>query len=39
MSGKIFNRRLDRRHGALCGIRVFVTQELESALDVIKSSR
>jgi hypothetical protein len=39
MSGKIFNRRLDRCHGVLGGIRVLVAQELESALDVIESSR
>jgi hypothetical protein len=39
VSGEVLDRRLDCRHGALCGVRVFVAQELESALDVIESSR
>lgn len=37
--GEVVHCRLDRRHGALCGFRVFVAQELESAFDVIESSR
>jgi hypothetical protein len=35
VSGEVPDCRLDRRHGALCGIRIFVAQELESALDMI----
>jgi hypothetical protein len=37
--GKVIDRGLDRSDSILCGIRIFIAQESEGALDVFKGSR
>jgi hypothetical protein len=38
MGGEVVDGGLDRGHGTVCGVRVFVAQELKSTLDVIEST-
>lgn len=39
MGGEIVDGGLERDYGALRGLKIFVAQERESALDVIQGSR